>query len=128
MKAKQIIDACGGIRELTAMVLPYKTARALAALRKALQEELDAIVSNENALAESLGGKRKGNAYAFEDAAAREKFAAEVEKMQEEDDETITLPRVDLSGQTAQMRISADAITALDGIVIFEREAKEGKE
>ena len=80
MTPNQIIEACGGIRELTALVLPFKQARALAALKRALQEELDAII------------------------------------------ETLKLPTVDLSGQTSQLRISANAIMALEGIVIFDRE------
>ena len=122
MTPNQIIEACGGIRELTALVLPFKQARALAALKRALQEELDAIIENDMNLAESLGGKKEGSDYVFSDQEAKAEFLAKTAKAHEEDDETLKLPTVDLSGQTSQLRISANAIMALEGIVIFDRE------
>ena len=122
MTPKQIVDASRGARELTALVLPFKKARALAGLKKALRETIDVIAGSERALAESLGGVRqRSGEYKFPDAEARDAFLEANRALYEEDDETLTLPTVDLSGQTDQLKISADAIAALEGIVIFER-------
>ena len=128
MTPKQIIEAWMGVKELTGLVLPYSKARALAALKKKLQSEVDVIAEHEKSLAESMGGKPDGpNDYIFPDQDIKKKFLFEVRRMHEENDETLTLPPLDLSEHTAQLRISAAAIEALENIVQFEHDSEEAK-
>lgn len=128
MTPKQIVEANRGARELTSLVLPFKTALALARLKKALQEATDVIARSERALAESLGGVPQGPAeYKFLNEEDKYAFLEASGKMLDEEDDTLTLPTVDLSEQAGQLKISADAIAALEGIVIFERGDKEAK-
>ena len=80
------------------------------------------------ALAESLGGVPQGPAeYKFLNEEDKYAFLEASGKMLDEEDDTLTLPTVDLSEQAGQLKISADAIAALEGIVIFERGDKEAK-
>lgn len=121
MTPKKIIDAYRAIKEISEMVFPYKTARAVAHLKRRLQEEAEIVENANRALVEKHGGKAKGNTVNFDDLEQLEKFQTEYDDFMGQDAE-INLPTVDLSKYTDMMRLSPDTIEALDGIVIFEKE------
>ena len=106
------------------MVLPFKTARAVARLRKRLKVEFSTVVEMEKVIVDSCGGQTCENGYKFPGPEQTQAFQEGHRKMMEQEDE-ISLPVVDLSAYADQLRITPAAIEALEGIVIFEKEERE---
>lgn len=120
MTPNEIISAYRAVQELSGVVFPYKLARDIARLKTRLSEEFDVVLNVEQALVKSHGGKSKGGRYDFPSSAAKAAFAREYEELMNQNDSAISLPAVDISKYVDTLRISPDAIAALDGIVIFE--------
>jgi len=120
MTPNEIIRAYRAVHELTGAVLPYKLARDIARLKKRLSEEFEVVLACETSLAESYGGRSKNGQYDFPTRGAADSFARDYKTFLEQEDRTIDLPKVDLSKCADMIRISPDAIDALDGIVFFE--------
>lgn len=121
MTPKQIIDAYRGIRELANITLPFKVSRGILKLKKAIDEEFEAVRSYEEQLAERFAGKNEpGGRLSFATREDADAFLAEKEKFMAEENEDIKLPTVDLSKVADQIRVSAAAMEALDGLVKFE--------
>lgn len=127
MTPKKIIKAYQGIQYLMSIALPFKEARALARLKRSLEENINVIVENEHKLLQAHNGTaiRPGE-YKFKDNETAMRFYEDLQAFQNQDDDTISLPTVDLSDQADQLNISAEAIEALEGLVIFEREDAAG--
>lgn len=126
MTPNQIKNAYRAIQELSGVVFPYRVARGIAALKKRLLEEVEAVAAMESALVEKYGGKidRTGNAkVSGENAQA---FVDEYNAMMEQNDESIQLPVVDVSAFADTLRISPDAVGWLEGIVLFEEVKNDG--
>ena len=124
MTPRKIIDAHRAIKEISGMCFPYKTARAVAALKRRLQEEADIVADAQRSLVEHYGGKAKGNQVTFADEETVLEFQNHYNDFMNEDTE-VNLPTVDLSKHTNMFCLSPDTIDALDGIVIFEKEGTE---
>lgn len=126
MTPNQIKNAYRAIQELSGVVFPYRVARGIAALKKRLLEEVEAVAAMESALVEKYGGKidRTGNAkVSGENAQA---FVDEYNAMMEQNDESIQLPVVDVIAFADTLRISPDAVGWLEGIVLFEEVKNDG--
>lgn len=122
MKLSEVIDAYRAVAELSRCVLPYKAARRVAMLKKALQAEFDVIAAQESALTEQYGGEKDGSGtIRFADAEKGAEFAAQWGKYLKEETEAV-FPGVDISKYADQLRISPDAICALEGLVDFGEE------
>ena len=120
MTPKQITAAYRGVLELSNVILPYKVARRVTALKKRLAEETDTVSEMEKALAVRYGGELHADGTCdFQDAETTRQFNDELEKLRSEDDD-IQLPHVDLSKYASAIRISPAAVEALEGIVTFE--------
>lgn len=126
MTPKKIIDANKAIQELSAVVLPYSAARAVANLKRRLKEETDIICGIERGIIAKYGGDIDDTGKCkFSDAESAKAFLAEqTEIMNQEDD--IHLPEVDLSAYIVNINISAATLEALDGIVKFEEDIPNG--
>lgn len=125
MTPNQIKDAFKAIQELSGVVFPYRVSRDISALKKRLGEELETVAGMEKALVEKYGGSvaRNGSIkISGEDAQA---FADEYNALMAQDDKSIKLPVVDVSAYADTLRISPGAVDALDGIVIFDKEAED---
>lgn len=126
MTPKQIIQAHGAIRELCGTVLPYRTAREVAALKRRLEEEFATLLDLERALAAELGGQIQRDGLQFQDSAAAEAYQTRWEALLAEESDAV-LPQADLSACVDTLRVSPGAVEALEGLVVFEREAaKDG--
>ena len=126
MTPNQIKNAYRAIQELSGVVFPYRVARGIAALKKRLLEEVEAVAAMESALVEKYGGKidRAGNAkVSGENAQA---FVDEYNAMMEQNDESIQLPVVDVSAFADTLRISPNVVGWLEGIVLFEEVKNDG--
>lgn len=126
MTPNQIKNAYRAIQELSGVVFPYRVARGIAALKKRLLEEVEAVAAMESALVEKYGGKidRTGNAKVSGKNA--QAFVDEYNAMMEQNDESIQLPVVDVSAFADTLRISPDAVGWLEGIVLFEEVKNDG--
>lgn len=126
MTPNQIKNAYRAIQELSGVVFPYRVARGIAALKKRLLEEVEAIAAMESALVEKYGGKidRTGNAKVSGKNA--QAFVDEYNSMMEQNDESIQLPVVDVSAFADTLRISPDAVDWLEGIVLFDEVKNDG--
>lgn len=126
MTPNQIKNAYRAIQELSGVVFPYRVARGIAALKKRLLEEVEAIAAMESALAEKYDVKidRTGNAKVSGKNA--QAFVDEYNAMMEQNDESIQLPVVDVSAFADTLRISPDAVGWLEGIVLFEEVKNDG--
>lgn len=122
MNPKKIVDANKAITELSGIVLPYKAARAVVSLKRRLAEEFDMIADMEKTAIEKNGGKidESGNVR-FSDIENAKKFSEERTKFMNEEAD-IVLPEVDLSEYADQISLSPDSLSALENIVIFDRE------
>lgn len=126
MTPNQIIRAYSGVQELTGLALPYHTARMLAALKKRLGEEVHVILDMENNLRQKYAGEvTRDNKYRFPDVPSRQAFESDYNAMLEQEEE-VKLPAVDLSDFVDELKISAEALAALEEIVTFEKEAENG--
>lgn len=121
MTPVKVLSAHRAIKEISGMTFPYKTARAVAFLKRRLQEEAEVVSNAERSLVEHYEGKVKGNRVNFPDEEKAIEFQNHYDSFMKEDTE-INLPTVDLSKYTDMMKLSPDTIEALDGIVIFEKE------
>lgn len=120
MTPSKIVEAHRAVLELSRIVLPYPAARKLARLQSRLASEVDTIHNMEVAMAEEHGGTmRRNGACDFPSAEDREAFEDAREDYLAQEDNSIHLPKVDLSMYTAMIRVSASALTALEGIVDF---------
>lgn len=124
MTPNKVVSAYRAIKEVSGMVFPYKTARAVASLKRKLQDEVDTIANTERALIEKHGGKANGLKIDFESHEKAVEFQAEYDGFMGQEAE-IKLPAVDLSMHIDTLRLSPDNIEALDGIVIFEKEGTD---
>lgn len=127
MIPKQIIQAYTAIEELTGIILPYHITRQLAGLKRSLGEEFHVISEMETSLRKKHGGViTSDNRYRFTSAEERQAFSDEWENFLNEEDDTIQLPPIDLSNFVDKLQISVDALTALENIIQFEKEAENG--
>lgn len=128
MTPNQITSAYKAIIRLSNAVFPYKTARSIAKLKRRLAEEVDTISDTEKRIIEKYGGTvKKNGSVTIEDREQADACVEELDGFREQEDD-IKLPVVDLSKYVDSIRISPSDIDALDGIVIFEQEAEEGKD
>lgn len=125
MSPIQITGAYRAIRELSGIVLPYRSARAVAALKRRLEEEFEVVESQDISLAEKHGGKKTSGGYHFDDDESMQAYMKEFDEIMNAEDE-IKLPVVDLSKHTSILRVSPNTVEALDGIIIFEKEESDG--
>lgn len=123
---KRIVGAYRASRELSEMVLPFKTARAVAQLRKRLGEEYSTVVQMEKAMVDSCHGEETEDGYRFPTKEEAQAYYEAHRKMLEQEDD-VSLPVVDLSAYVAQLRITPGAIEDLEGLVIFEKEESGGE-
>lgn len=128
MTPSRILAAYRAVLELSNIILPYKAARSVMALKKRLADENDTVVDMEKKLAVEFGGEEiPGGAYEFPDVDTNVRFQEALKEAKEQEDD-IRLPTVDLSKYTSLIRISPASIEALDGIVIFEKGPKQEEE
>ena len=120
MTPNQIKNAYRAIQELSGVVFPYRVARGIAALKKRLSEELEAVAAMESALVEKYGGNIDRSGSGKISGKEAQAFADEYNAMMAQDDESIHLPVVDVSKFADTLRISPDAVGWLEGMVIFE--------
>lgn len=125
MTPNQIVNAYKAIRCLSDVVLPYKKARELSRLKKRIADEFGVVVEMESALVDKYRGKRDGGKYTFDSPETTNAFLTEYEKAMEQD-AVFALRPVDLSDHIGQLKISVEAIEALDGIIIFEKDESDG--
>lgn len=118
---RRIMQAYRAINELAKCVFPYKTTRGIHNLRKRITEEFDTVLSSERAMVSKHGGVLNGSQYSFETQKAAEDFYNEYEAFLSQEDE-ISLPVVDISKCLDCVRISSEAIDALEGLVNFGEE------
>ena len=120
MTPNEVRAAYRAVVELSKSVLPYKIARQVAALNRALRAEHDTVAESERALAEKYGGVVfPMGSVDFPDADSTESFNRELASFREQDAD-IWLPKVDVSKYTNLLRLTPETICALDGIVTFE--------
>lgn len=125
MTPNDIKNAYKAIQELSGTVFPYKVSRGIAALRKRLGEELETVAAMEMALVEKYGGAiERGGSIKISGADAQA-FSDAYNALMAQDDESIKLPVVDVSACADTIRISPGAVEALEGIVIFDKEAED---
>lgn len=120
MTPREILKIRDALSELNNVVFPYKIARKIAGLNRHVQNEVDVISAQENALINKFHGKRKGNSLDFGDVDVLEQFLSERNEMMEEDNEEIRFTPVDLHQYTNLLNLTPKAIDALDGVIIFE--------
>ena len=121
MTGNQVLEAYMAIMELSKCVLPYKAARGVAGLKRALQVEYETLRDAEGSVAEKHGGTFTGGQWVFPDSERKNEFDMEMAGFMEEDVD-IDLPKVDISKYSDQLRLSPNTIFSLDGIVVFEKE------
>ena len=119
MTPNQIVTARAAIQELSRVVLPYKTARQVARLKRRIDEEFEVVTSMEKAIVEEFGGSMEGLRRKFPDESTAVAFDEKMRLYMEEETE-IKLPTVDLSKYAENIRISPATIDALDGLVKWE--------
>ena len=119
MTPSQIVSAHEAIQELSRVVLPYKTARQVARLKRRIDEEFEVVSSMEKAMVEEFGGSIEGLRRKFPDESTAAAFDEKMRTYMDEDTE-IKLPTVDLSKYAENIRISPATIDALDGLVKWE--------
>lgn len=124
MTPTEVVAAYRAVVELSKAVLPYKTARQVAALNRALRAEHDTVAAAQRALADKYGGvvSHMGDVD-FPDADSMEAFNRERASFMEQDAD-IRLPKVDVSKYTNLLRLTPETICALEGIVVFERDTQ----
>lgn len=125
MTPNKIVSAYKAIHELSSMVFPYKVSRNIASLKKRLTEEFDTVAAMEKAMVDKYDGKPHNGSFKFPDEKKAESFRKEYDAAMQQDDE-IKLPVVDLSRYMDMVRISPNAVEALEGLVIFEKEDSNG--
>lgn len=124
MTPSEIVAAHKAVVELSKTVLPFPVARKLAKLKKRLDDELSTVCDAEKALAEKHSGKvGRTGICDFSTEEDRAAFYEEEQEYLSQDDDTIRLPKVDLSKYTSIIRLSAASVEALDGIVDFGGDA-----
>lgn len=122
MTPNQVVAAYRAVLELSKTVLPYPAARQIAALNRAMKAEHEAVVDAEKALAEKYGGTvSSGGTVDFPDWKRASDFNKAHTEFMEQDAE-IQLPTVDITPYAERLQVSPEAICALDGIVIFEKD------
>lgn len=125
MTLQQVVKAYTHIEELSKSVFPYQTSRSLFRLKKRLREEFDVVLEMEEALvAEYDGAKKQNGAYKFPTEEKQRQFIAAYDELMTKEQD-IKLPVVDLSKYTGMIRISAAAMEALDGLILFEEANQE---
>ena len=126
MTPNEVVAAYKAVLELSKIVLPYKIARQVAALNRALKAEHDTVAAAERAISCEHGGViSNGGSLDFPDAESANAFtAARAEYMEQDAD--IHLPKVDLTNFADQLRLSPESICALEGVVRFEKEENDG--
>ena len=122
MTPNQIVNARAAIQELSRVVLPYKTARQVARLKRRIDEEFEVVSSMEKAIVEEFGGSLKGVRREFPDESTAAAFDEKIYAYWDEDAE-IKLPTVDLSKYAENIRISPATIDALEGLVKWEEKS-----
>ena len=125
MTPNEIKNAYRAIQELSGAVLPYRVSRGISALKKQLGEELDTVAGMEKAVVEKYGGRIERNGSITLNDENAKAFADEYNALMAQDDESIKLPVVDVSAFVDSLRLSPFAVDALEGIVIFEKEAED---
>ena len=123
MTPQKIVEAYIAVQELSSIVLPFKTARKLAALRKNLKEAVEVVEEARCKIIEEFGGvEEQRGLYQFDDKDNSAKCSKALEDYMGDTDDTFTLPEVDLSDYTDQIKLSAGALEALEDIIIFDKE------
>ena len=125
MTPNEIKNAYRAIQELSGVIFPYRVSRGISTLRKRLGEELDTVAGMEKALVEKYGGKVDRNGSITLSGEHAQAFSEEYNALMSQDDESIKLPAVDVSAFADTLRISPGAVDALEGIVIFDKEAED---
>lgn len=119
MTPEKIIKAYEAILQLERNILPYPAARSVRNLKKKLEEEINTIMEMERSIVDYYDGEQYENRYKFQTRDAAEACAKAIDEAMKQSDD-VELPKVDLSRHTEKISISAAAMEALDGIVIFE--------
>ena len=122
MTPNQIASAHEAIQELSRVVLPYKTARQVARLKRRIDEEFEVIVSMESAVMKEFGGSFEHGSVQFPDITAKKAFEEKM-RLYREEDVDIKLPTVDRSKYAENIRISPATIDALEGLVKWEEKS-----
>lgn len=125
MTPNEIKNAYKAVQELSGVVFPYRVSRGISALKKRLGEELDTVAGMEKALVEKFGGKVDRNGSITLSGEHAQAFSDEYNALMAQDDESIKLPAVDVSAFADTIRVSPGAVDALEGIVIFDKEAED---
>lgn len=121
MTAEQIITAYKAVGQLTDVTLPFKEARGIAKLQKRLGEEIETIGKMERNLVADMGGEiREDDSIHFPTDEAAAEYLARHKELFSQDDDSIQLPKVDLSKCTSGLRLTPGAIDALEGIIKFD--------
>ena len=115
----EITEAYKAVRELSGCILPYRVTRELHHLKKRLTEEFEVIFESERSLVTKYGGKPTKQGAHFEHPEDFEYFKDAYEAFMHQDAE-VELPKVNLAAYADTLNISANAIDALEGLVIFE--------
>lgn len=122
MTPGRIADAHRAMCELKPIAFPYHETRELCALVRRLEEEKAVVFGFEKAMLEKYGGEvTDGRKISFENVEAAIAFKHEQEAFMNTP-EPIDLPTVDLSVHVDRIQLSPNALKALEGIIIFEKE------
>lgn len=123
----QVVSAYKAINELTSVVLPYHATRSLTILKKELADEFETVATMERNLIEECGGEMAPDGtFHFPNEADTEEFMGKYNALMHQDDD-VKLPVADLSKYTDMIRISSNAVEALDGLVVFEPDGTKGE-
>lgn len=122
LNAKRIISATQAISSLATVPLAYRYARQINRLKRWLDEECESITNAQIALVRKHHGTvHSDGAITFETLEDRKSFIGETDRQFQESID-YDVPVCDLRDgcDSADLRISAIALDALDGMVIFD--------
>ena len=119
MKIAEVVKAYKALQEISNLPLPYKAARPLAKLKKALAEEVEVIQGMEIALVNKYSGAIQPNGhFKFGSTEVLQKFDTDHKELMAQESE-IEIKPVSLSQYTDIIRVSADTICDLENVVDF---------
>ena len=124
LTARRVVDAYAALNTIHFTCrLKYRDARKLSDLKKLFKERIGVIGQMESDLVKQCGGQILENGkLEFSEPTFAETFIGEHTKMFEEKDDVDFTP-VDLSAYVDNIEIPVESIEALDGIILFDKEA-----